>query len=99
MLTCALTDDNKSGNIVLNTCPITSGQSGSSLIETRTTPTGTQYYIRGVVSFEMCKSVCASKCCAGQTAYNGVVKITPFFQSFIDSHQHTRPFGGEDDTE
>jgi hypothetical protein len=98
-MTCSITDSGSSGNIIPNTCPIMNGQSGSSMIERRSANGGTRYYVRGVVSFEVCKSVCGASCCAGKVSYNGVLKITPFFQNFIDSHRNYRPNGGDSETE
>lgn len=96
MMTCSLTDEGKAGsNVLPNSCPIVNGQSGSSLIEARPTNSGTRYYARGIVSFEVCKSVCSGACCGGKVSYNGVLKITPYFQNFIDSHRNLRPNGEE----
>lgn len=91
MMQCQLTDDTPSSNILLNKCPIVNGQSGSSLIEKRLVGGQSRYYVRGLVSFEMCKQVCGGACCDGQASFNGVLKITPFFQQFIDAHRDTRP--------
>jgi len=97
MMHCKLTDSTPGSNVLPNKCPIVNGQSGSSLLEEREVGSKTRYYVRGIVSFEMCKSVCNTGCCNGKAAFNGVLKITPFFQSFIDSHRDIRPFGGEVD--
>lgn len=90
-MTCSLTDDTPDSNVVRNRCPITNGQSGAGLIERRSNNGQARHYVRGVVSFEMCKSVCSGACCGGKASYNGVLKITPFFQDFIDSHRDNRP--------
>lgn len=91
-MSCSLTDKgDTSSNVLPNKCPIVNGQSGASLIEGRRREGSTRYYVRGVVSFEVCKSVCSGACCGGKVQYNGVLKITSYFQDFIDSHRDYRP--------
>lgn len=100
MMTCTVSDSSASGNVLPNSCPIVNGQSGSSMIERRSGGMGgggTRYYVRGVVSFEVCKSVCSGACCAGKVSYNGMLKITPYFQGFIDSHKNERPSDSDSD--
>lgn len=92
MMSCSLTDKgDASSNVLPNKCPIVNGQSGASLIEGRPKGDGTRYYARGIVSFEVCQSVCDAACCGGKVQYNGVLKITPYFQGFIDTHRNFRP--------
>jgi hypothetical protein len=99
---CRLTDTDGTA-VVPNTCPIVNGQSGAGLIERRAQPgvdkASSQqqqhsYYVRAIVSFEMCERVCdGGVCCPGAASHNGALKITPEFQQFIETHRHATPLG------